>query len=70
VKLLDGKDKLIYTSIDDYKLKDQIFLMSCWPEALVNILSTETPRDEKLKLKIVGSGKVEQVLEFIADNFL
>jgi hypothetical protein len=68
VKLITHKDKLIHTSVEDYNLDDQIFLICCWPEALVDIISSDIPREEKAKLNLVGSGKAEKVLELMADN--
>jgi len=70
VKLLHHKDKLIHTSVEDYELGDQIFLICCWPEALVDILSSEIPVEEKLKLDIVDGGKVQKVVAFVATNLL
>ena len=69
VKLIHHKDKLIHTCVEDYKLDDQIFLICCWPGALIDILSSETTEEEKLKLKIVGGGIVENVLVAVS-NFL
>jgi len=68
VDLLDKKDKLEHTIIEDFDLSDKLFLICCWPEALVDLLSSKFPDEEKIKLKIHNGPTFERVLELIAKN--
>ena len=70
VKLLDEKVKLAHTCIEDYKLNDKTFLICCWPEAVVDIISNKFPDEETLKLRLLKGGKVEKVLECMGKNML
>jgi len=68
IHLLQQKDKLVRTMIDDFDLDDKLFLICCWPDGLLDLLSNEFPDEEKIKLKIHKSPAFERVLETIAKH--
>jgi len=70
VDLLRNKDKLGYTIIEDFDLEDKLFFICCWPEALLHLLVSEFPDEEKIKLKIHKSPTFERVLELIVKNIM
>merc|ERR1719204_169147 len=64
--LLDQKMYFRHTDIMEYKLSDQVFLICCWPDALIKILAEETREEDKLKLNLDTRTMVDKILEAIA----
>jgi len=65
-KLLELKDQFPSADLDNFGADDQLFFLCIWPEALLQILGSTIPKNERIKLKGPGSGKVLKALEFLA----
>lgn len=68
-RLLLQADQFHMANVCDLKMDDHLFFICCWPEALVDILKSDTPEDEQIKLHIRASGGLEQLLETAAKLF-
>lgn len=63
LQLLRQKNQLKRTVIEDFGMTDQLFLICCWPEALIAILSSDTPEKDKIKLQFYKSKVLVKLLE-------
>jgi len=63
--LMNRKNNLDHTEIEDFDVEDKLFLICCWPEALLALLSSKFPGKEKIKLKIHKGPIFQRVLELI-----
>jgi len=58
-------------NISDLKTNDQMFFICCWPEALIEILKSETLDGDKIKLKIRSNYiKFELFLVYFLELFV
>jgi len=62
-KLFLQGEQFHLANISDLETDDHLFFICCWPEALVDILKSDTPDDERIKLHIRAHGTLEKVLQ-------